>query len=99
MDEYWLTQYRRKYESYMREAIREGRKFSLTHDMNDQLKRMWSDPRFELLVDMDKLLTGDRIWSGMDWHYNPIHPVKYRPMVERVRTALDDLKREYGVEE
>ena len=99
MDEYWLTQYRRKYESYMREAIREGRKFSLTFGMNDQVNRMWADPRFQLLVDMDKLLTGDRIWDGWDWHYNPIHPVKYRPMAERVRTALDELKREYGVAE
>lgn len=67
--------------------------------MNEQVERMWADPRFQLLVDMDRLLTGDRIWAGMDWHYNPIHPVKYRPMAERVRTALDDLKREYGVEE
>jgi hypothetical protein len=35
----------------------------------------------------------------MDWHYNPIHPVKYRPVAERVRQALDDLMTEYGVEE
>ena len=67
--------------------------------MNEQVKKMWSDPRFQLLVDMDKLLNGDRIWAGMDWHYNPIHPFKYRPMAERVRQSLDDLKTEYGVKE
>ena len=67
--------------------------------MNEQVERMWADPRFQLLVDMDRLLTGDRIWDGWEWHYNPIHPVKYRPMAERVRAALDDLKAEYGVSE
>ena len=67
--------------------------------MNEQVKKMWADPRFQLLADMDKLLNGDRIWAGMDWHYNPIHPVKYRPVAKRVRQALDDLKTEYGVEE
>ena len=67
--------------------------------MNEQVERMWADPRFQLLVDMDRLLTGDRIWDGWDWHYNPIHPVKYRPVAERVRAALDELKAEYGVSE
>ena len=67
--------------------------------MNEQVEKMWADPRFELLADMDKLLNGDRIWAGRDWHYNPIHPVKYRPVAERVRQALDDLRTEYGVEE
>ena len=63
------------------------------------LVKMWEDPRFQLLVDMDKLLNGDRIWAGMDWHYNPIHSFKYRPMAERVRQELDNLRTEYGVEE
>lgn len=67
--------------------------------MNEQVKKMWSDPRFQLLADMDRLLNGDRIWAGMDWSYNPIHPVKYLPMAKRVRCALDDLMTEYGVEE
>jgi len=67
--------------------------------MNEQVKKMWADPRFQLLADMDRLLTGDRIWAGMEWQYNPIHPVKYRPMAERVQQALDDLKTEYGVKE
>lgn len=67
--------------------------------MNEQVEKMWADPRFQLLVDMNKLLTGSRIWAGMDWEYHPIHPVKYRPMAERVRQALDDLRIEYGVSE
>ena len=67
--------------------------------MNEQVKKMWSDPRFQLLVDMDKLLTGDRIWAGMEWAYHPIHPVKYLPFARKIRDALDDLRQEYGVEE
>ena len=63
------------------------------------IQKYQADPRFQLLVDMDRLLTGDRIWGGMDWSYQPIHPFKYRPMGDRVRRALDDLKQEYGIAE
>jgi hypothetical protein len=63
------------------------------------IEKYQADPRFQLLVDMDRLLTGDRIWGGMDWSYNPIHPFKYLPMLVRVRQALDDLKQEYGIAE
>jgi hypothetical protein len=63
------------------------------------IEKYQADPRFQLLVDMDRLLTGDRIWGGMDWSYNPIHPFKYLPMLDRVRRAPDDLKQEYGIAE
>lgn len=63
------------------------------------IEKYQADPRFQLLVDMDRLLTGDRIWGGMDWSYNPIHPFKYLPMLDRVQKALDDLKQEYGIAE
>jgi len=66
--------------------------------MNEQVKKMWADPRFELLAELDKLLNGSKMWGGMGWTYHPIHPVKYRPVAEKVRKALDDLKAEYGVE-
>jgi hypothetical protein len=35
----------------------------------------------------------------MEWVYHPIHPVKYRPMSERVRAELGKLYQEYGIEE
>ena len=66
--------------------------------MNEQVKKMWADPRFKLLAELDKLLDGSKVWGGMGWTYHPIHPVKYRPVAEKVRKALDDLKAEYGVE-
>jgi hypothetical protein len=67
--------------------------------MNKQVEKMWQDPRFQLLADLDRLLDSSKIWSGQEWEYHPIHPVKYRPMAERVRAELGRLYAEYGVEE
>jgi hypothetical protein len=67
--------------------------------VEDNKFKLWADPRFQILVEVDRLLNGSKIWGGMDWSYNPIHPVKYRPVAEKVRKALDDLKKEYGLEE
>ena len=66
--------------------------------MNKQAEAMWADPRFQLLADLDRLLDSSRIWGGQEWVYHPIHPAKYRPMAERVRTELRNLYTEYGVE-
>jgi hypothetical protein len=43
-------------------------------------------------------LDSSKIWAGMSWEYHPIHPVKYRPMAERVRAEMGKLYAEYGVE-
>lgn len=67
--------------------------------MDERIKEMWADPRFQLYADMLKLLEGSRIWGGMDWSYNPIHPFKYLPIKDRVRKALDEVIAEYGVKE
>jgi hypothetical protein len=67
--------------------------------MNDNVKKMRADPRFQVYADVLKLLEGSRIWGGMGWSYHTIHPVKYLPVKDQVRKALDDLKKEYGVEE
>ena len=65
----------------------------------DSLIKMWGDPRFQILAEVDKLLTGSKTWAGMEYTYHPIHPDKYKPVAVKVRQALDDLKKEYGVEE
>ena len=65
----------------------------------DSLIKMCRDPRFEILAEVDRLLNSSRVWGGLEWVYHPIDPVKYRPVAEKIRRALDDLKREYGVEE
>ena len=65
----------------------------------DNVIKMWADPRFQILAEVDKLLTGSKTWAGMEYTYHPIHPSKYLPVKAKVRQALDDLKKEYGVEE
>ncbi len=65
----------------------------------DNVIKFWADPRFQILAEVDKLLNGSKIWAGMEWSYHPIHPVKYRPVAEKVRLAMDALKAEYGIEE
>ncbi len=67
--------------------------------MNEQVKKMWADPRFQVYADVLKLLEGSRIWGGMGWSYHYIVPEKYLPVRDQVRKALDELKSEYGVEE
>lgn len=67
--------------------------------MNERLEEMWADPRFQILSDVDRLLTGAKIWGGMEYTWLPIHPVKYRPVAKKVREALDALLKEYGIEE
>ena len=64
----------------------------------DNKFKMWADPRFQILAEVDRLLNGSKIWGGMEWSYHPIHPVKYRPVAEKVREALDLVIKEYGVE-
>ena len=65
----------------------------------DNVIKMWADPRFQILAEVDKLLNDSRIWAGQDWTYNPIHPDKYKPVAVKVRKALYDLQAEYGVTE
>ena len=65
----------------------------------DNVIKMWADPRFQILAEVDKLLTGSKTWGGMEYTYHPIHPFKYLPVKTKVRQALDDLKKEYGVKE
>jgi hypothetical protein len=67
--------------------------------MNDNVKKMWADPRFQVYADVVKLLEGSRIWGGMGWSYYYIVPEKYLPVKDQVRKALDELYKEYGVEE
>jgi hypothetical protein len=67
--------------------------------MNERLKDMWKDPRFQLLVDLDRLFESSKVWGGMEWVYQPLPSVKYRPMAERVRLELGKLYKEYDIQE
>jgi len=65
--------------------------------VSEQAEKMWADPRFQLLADLDRLFHSNKVWGVMEWVYHPIHPVKYLPMSERVRFELNKLYNEYGV--
>jgi len=65
----------------------------------DSLIKMWADPRFQILAEVDKLLMGSKTWNGQEYTYHPIHPDKYKLVAVKVRKALYDLQAEYGVEE
>ena len=67
--------------------------------VSDNQIKMWGDPRFQILAEVDKLLTGSKTWAGMEYTYHPIHPDKYKPVAVKVRKALDELYKEYGIEE
>ena len=66
--------------------------------VSDNVNKMWADPRFQILAEVDKLLNSNRVWKGMEWSYGYIHPHQYRPVAEKVHQALDDLQKEYGLE-
>lgn len=45
----------------------------------------------EALVDVKHGLEGAKIWAGMQWHYNPLHPFKYLPLRDKTAAALAQL--------
>ena len=43
----------------------------------------------QLVTDATYTLSKERIWGGMDWTYNPLHPIHYKPMRERLSNEAD----------
>jgi hypothetical protein len=43
----------------------------------------------QLVTDATYTLSKARIWNGMDWTYNPLHPVIYTQMRERLSNEAD----------
>ena len=43
----------------------------------------------QLVTDATYTLSKERIWGGMDWTYNPLHPIHYKPLRERLSTEAD----------
>jgi len=42
----------------------------------------------EALSDIAYGLESARIWGGMGWAYNPLHPYKYLPLRDKARAAI-----------
>ena len=48
-----------------------------------------TDELLETLEEIASGLESARIWGGMDWSYNPLHPYKYLPLRDKARAAID----------
>lgn len=57
---------------------------------------MNDDSTFELLIDVYKMLESNKVWGGQDWSYHPIHPIRYLPVKDKVREALDAWHNQHG---
>ena len=69
--------------NYGKEAAAELRRL---HALNAEL--------LEALSDIAHGLESARIWGGMEWTYNPLHPVKYLPLRDKARAAIAKLQGE-----
>ena len=67
--------------NYGKEAAAELRRL---HEENKALLSVLSDVAYGL--------ESARIWGGMDWTYNPLHPFKYLPLRDKARAAIAKAK-------
>jgi hypothetical protein len=70
---------------------------------SDAIQRLWKErdtlravnkQLLEALKDIAYQLEKARIWGGMDWHYNPLHPMHYLPARDKARAAIAAAKGE-----
>ncbi|CAB4141450.1 hypothetical protein UFOVP417_18 [uncultured Caudovirales phage] len=59
-------------------------------DAAAELRRLHEENKalLSVLSDVAYGLESARIWGGMDWSYNPIHPFKYLPLRDKARAAI-----------
>ncbi len=72
-----------KCEALIGDAVRETRqihRIAVLEAANEEL--------LETLKDIAYQLEKARIWGGMDWHYNPLHPIHYLPARDKARAAI-----------
>jgi hypothetical protein len=43
----------------------------------------------QLITDATYTLSKARMWGGMEWTYNPLHPMYYAPMRDRLAAEAD----------
>lgn len=55
-----------------------------------ELRRLHEEKKalLSVLSDVAYGLESARIWGGMDWSYNPLHPYKYLPLRDKARAAI-----------
>ena len=55
-----------------------------------ELRRLHEENKalLSVLSDVAYGLESARIWGGMEWAYNPLHPFKYLPLRDKARAAI-----------
>ena len=61
-----------------------------TEEAAAELRRLHEENKalLSVLSDVAYGLESARIWGGMDWSYNPLHPFKYLPLRDKARAAI-----------
>jgi hypothetical protein len=63
------------------------------------LKKLYADPRHAILVEVLRVLDGQRVWGGQEFTYGPIHPHAYRPLAAKVQAEFDKMVNEYETDD
>jgi hypothetical protein len=50
----------------------------------------------QLITDATYTLSKARMWGGMDWTYNPLHPIHYKPMRDQLAAEADAIHAALG---
>ena len=50
------------------------------HEVNQELLGVLKDTKYALKK--------ARIWGGMEWKYNPLHPIHYLPVRDKLEAAI-----------
>ena len=76
------------------EVTEQGRLLSMSAERElsllariDRLEKLNAE-LLEALSDIAYRLESSRIWGGMEWTYNPLHPFKYLPIRDKARAAI-----------
>ena len=72
------------------DAMADGWTRELGHEAAAELRRLHEENKalLSVLSDVAYGLESARIWGGMDWTYNPLHPFKYLPLRDKARAAI-----------
>jgi len=62
------------------------------------ISEFYNDPNFIILSEVERVLQSQKVWAGMEYNYGPINPVHYKPLLDKVRDAIDSIARLYGVQ-
>jgi hypothetical protein len=75
----------------MRECLQDAQDAAVTEARLGDEARARVKVLERLVTDAAYTLGKARVWNGMGWTYNPLHPAHYTQMYERLRNACDGI--------